>query len=297
MTLPLLLLLLSVPSAPDSTIVDVLFRREHLARLEANGLDELSRLEDAPDVQRAAPAIALLDSWLGFDPRPGDARRLLESFDLSDATLCEAAPRLLAHFHRAYGRLDEAHEWERRASSRAPHDASALLLVASELRTVPTEEAEARCEAVFDQLVALLPYHTVPLYLRVDVDRTSTRCDDAIERLERFATFARDLHRPEVACWAHGLAAEIESRDQFDASSAVRRCREFRAGLAPDASPALVERADLLVEWYSRSEREARRTHERRTVLRFLAILAASAAIATLAFFTLRGASGRSWCA
>jgi len=290
MNLPLLLLLCLAHSTHDPTIVDSLFRREHLARLEANGLDELSRLENASDLQRAAPAIPLLDAWLGFDPRPEDARRLLERFDLSDATLAEAAPRLVAHFHRAFGRLDEAHEWERRASSKAPDDPSVLLLVASELRTIPTEEAEARCEAVFDQLLEQLPDHSVPLYLRVDVDRSSRRCDDAIQRLERFAARASAAKRLDDACWAHGLAAEIESRDQLDANSAVRRCREFRTGLAPDASHALVERADLLVEWYSRSEVEAQRTYERRSVLRILAILSASASIATLAWFTLRSA-------
>lgn len=289
MNLPLLLLLCSMHSTNDSAIVDALFRREHLARLEAKGLDELSRLDDTSDVPRAAPAIALLDAWLGFDPAPERARRLLETFDFSNAALCDAAPRLVAHFHRAHGRLDEAHAWEQRVISSVPLDPRGLLLVALELRTIPTEQAEARCDEWFDQLVEQLPDHSVPLYLRVDVDRTSGRCDDAIERLERFAAHARDADRLDDACWAHGLAAEIETRDLFAASSAARRCREFRAGLAPDAKQDLVERADTLVDWYSRSEREAQRTHERRTVLRILTVLAASTSIAALAWFTLRG--------
>lgn len=256
---------LALTLSSDSSLLDAWFRPTRIEALERSLRADLDSLGDESDHDRERLAVRLLDLWMCLDPDPDAARALLATFDFGDNGLETRAPRLLAHRMRLEGRLAEAHDWERRARTESGLDEVAALLVAVESRAIATPEAERECRALLERVGDALPTHPTPAYLEVDVARTTSRCDSATVRLERFATLARLRGHHESADWAQGLAAEIEARDLRRPRAAASRCERWY--LEAKGVPAQ-DRAAGFLDWYSRGAAEHARSVARRERLR-----------------------------
>lgn len=264
-----MLALLAPSPRADTEWIGVAFRRERLAAVEIAAGEELAAA-DAGAGSRERSAIRLLDLWTCLDPRPERAVRLLESFDFADPALATRAPRLIAHRRRADGRLRDAHDWERRALAAAGGNAAAALLVAIELRaTATSRDSEEECRDLIAAVREVLPDHPGPLWFEVETARRANRCDEAVSSLDRFARRALERSRFDDACWAHGLAAEIEARDLLRPEAARARCAALLTRLR---DTPVRDRAERFLDWYARAEEESRRAGERRSRLRRRAV-------------------------